>query len=178
MSMRRHSLLLAVVVTVNACIPGEGQEIADFERVALFTQCAPVGLFVYVTGDIYDSFETMTEALAHQDLIYSMAENRLWRAGLYQPGADSDFYPDVSPDVQMVLLVRVSPTSYAYTGAITKRRYDRFTGGSSLTTRLPIPHIGTHGDGAPDVIISIVEDLTESVDELIGDYLRVNEGYC
>ena len=175
---RRNVVGLLAVLLLAPAVPGEGQEIADFERVALFTQCAPVGLFVYVTGDIYDSFETMTEALAHQDLIYSMAENRLWRAGLYQPGADSDFYPDVSPDVQMVLLVRVSPTSYAYTGAITKRRYDRFTGGSSLATRLPIPRIGTHGDGTPDVITSIVEDLTESVDELIGDYLRINEGYC
>ena len=77
----------------------------------------------------------------------------------------------------MELWVNVFRDAYAYNAGIAKRRDDRFTAASNMTAYLKYPRIATYigGDSSASFIM---QDLTETVDDIIGDYRRVNEGYC
>ena len=163
-------LSLALLLIAPA-IPAEGQESQqELERFRLFTACAPVSLRVFV-GDDDDEPIGLTG-----DRVRTMAESRLRAARLYTPDLSA-----ATLDMGIV----VFRNAYAYNAVIAKRRpdpfaplsiFDPFTGGLP-TSGLAIPAIGTHGGGATGANF-IMQNLTETVDGLISDYLRVNGEYC
>ena len=160
--------LLAVLLLAPALsVEGQGATItADslavrLERFHLFTECAPVGLFVAVDED---NPVGLTE-----DRVRTMAESRLRAARLYDAG--------LLIPARLHLVVSVFRNAYAFTAQIQKERPDPFTLDVLPTGGGAIPHLGTHSAGATGANF-IMQGLTEEVDRLISEYLRVNEGYC
>ena len=142
----------------------EAQDDNTLERFRFFTECAPVSLGVLVLDDD-DEPIGLTE-----DRVRTMAESRLRAARLYWPEV-------VDSAATLQLRVTVFRDAYAYNAAIVKRRSDPFTGGTLPTNGISFPDIGTHSGGATAANF-IMQSLTEQVDELISDYLRVNEAAC
>ena len=150
------ALLLAVLLLASA-LPAEGQvELFEF-----FTECAPVSLGVLVQDD-GDEPIGLTE-----DRVRTMAESRLRAARLHTPEI-------VGNAASLYMSVIVLRNAYAYNVHIAKRRSDPFAGVTIPTILMGFPGIGTHGGDAG----FIMQNLTERVDGLISDYLRVNGEYC
>lgn len=163
MSGRNVVGMLAVLLLAPA-VSVEGQEttIPDrIDRFDLFTECAPVELVLSVFDDEDDPVG-LTE-----DRVRTMAESRLRAARLYDAGLS---------DARLSLVVTVFRNVFL-NAEIHKTRLDPFTGDALPTGRIPVPRGGRHGGGATAANF-IMQLLTERVDALIGDYLRVNEGYC
>lgn len=155
-------LSLALLLLAPA-LPAEGQEIQqELEHFLLFTECAPVSLNVFVSDDDDEPIGLTG------DRVRTMAESRLRAARLYAPETG---------DAVLELIVVVFRNAYAYNANIAKRRPDPVTGGSMPTFTLAVPSVGTHGGGATCANF-IMQNLTETVDRLISDYLRVNGEYC
>ena len=157
----RSAAALAALVLVSAA-PATGQEpISDrIDRQLYYTACAPLGLYAVVVDDDEEPIG-LTE-----DRVRTMAESRLRAARLYTS--------DPARAV-LVMAVIVFRNAYTYTVALTKRLTDELTGRSDLyPTTGTYPSIGTHGRNPG----FMMQQLTESVDALVGDYLRVNAGNC
>ena len=145
------------------------REAADAERFEYFTECAPLGLGVLVSGP-----ETVGLT---EDRVRTMAESRLRAARLYAPELPGAF-------AVLSLLVFVSgPLAVfgmaAYTALIAKRRFDPITEGTSATATVDVgllPRVLAHTSDANGAD-SIMKSPTERADALVADYLRVNEGY-
>lgn len=170
MTKRLSLALLLAVLSLAPAVPARGQDVSDSaadstaiarsigERRRLLTECAPVGLFVTVTD--YEEIGLTA------DRVRTMGESRLRAARLYES--------EIGLEAELVLTVIVFRDIYMYNANIAKRRLDPFTGDDLMTAYLPVPRGGVHGGDAGFVM----QSLTETVDAIISDYLRVNEEYC
>ena len=163
-----------IVLLLGSVVPATGQEPSPFvqevmawgarhDTVQFYTACAPVGLHVFVIDDDEDPIGLTV------DRVRTMAESRLRAARLYTSER-------LSLRARLVLFVRVFRNAYAEVVEIEKRFTDEFTGRTVLRPSVSFPLVmGTPGSN-PDFII--MQRLTESVDEIINRYLRVNEADC
>lgn len=149
------SLLLALCLSVEAWAAGE--------RVLLFAQCGPVGLFVAVQdGD---------QLGLTADAVKEIASTRLEKAMLYEPP------PNLVAGLLKihVLVGRDRNPMYAYRVWFEKRQLDRFTGIDHWSPTGWIEfRFGLHA-GNPHHVLSSV---AEAVDKFVEAYLRVNAVEC
>ena len=114
--------------------------------------------------------------------LYTPLSPGLVDARLYTPLSpglvDARLYTPLSPglvDARLSLVVIVFRSAYTYLTTLEKRLTDEFTGRAYLyPTTVVLPYVGTHGRNPG----FIMQQLTEKVDALIGDYVRVNESSC
>lgn len=173
----RLSAVLAALLLASAA-PATGQEPTSdvVDQTYFWTACAPLALRVAVQDDDDDPIG-LTE-----DRVRTMAESRLRAARLYTPLSpslvDARLYTPLSPglvDARLSLVVIVFRSAYTYLTTLEKRLTDEFTGRAYLyPTTVVLPYVGTHGRNPG----FIMQQLTEKVDALIGDYVRVNESSC
>ena len=154
-------LLLASAVPAGA---QQEQSLSYRPNLMLFTECAPVRLAV----NVFDNDDPIGLTW---DRVWVMAESRLRAARLYDNDTTS-----LGGAVRLYLYVSVFRNAYAYTGGIEIRMTHPYyePGDGLLWTWSSFPETGLHGGDAG----LIMRRLTERVDALIGDYLRVNAGNC
>ncbi len=157
--MRARTAGLVAILLLAPALPVEGQTVTDSDRFFFFAECAPVGYSVSM-GD--DDLSGLTN-----ERVRTMVESRLRAARLYADGP---------ADVFLQLAVTVFRNAFAFNADMGKRRPDSFAPPLWWlpTTSLRSPRLGTHGGDTG----FIMQGLTEEVDRLISEYLRVNEGYC
>ena len=159
--MSKHLWKSAFLVVAFA-VPVEGQEVTDYERFQLFTECAPLKVLAPISG------EEAEEIGLTQNRILTMAESRLPAARLWSDGLS----------VFLSIGVAVFRGAYAYKVAFTKWAYDSSGGQHMAQTWVrpsaAWPAIGTHGGDAG----FIMQSLSEELDAFILEYLRVNEESC
>ena len=154
----------AVGLTFALALPLDGQEVTDWERFELFTECAPIYMRALITG------EEAEEIGLTSDRIKTMAESRLRAARLWSETIVTDTYLQVG--------IAVFQGAFAYKVIFSKYLYD--SSGNRHLARTwqepgaPWPAIGTHGGNAG----FIMQRLSEDLDAFILEYLRVNEGSC
>ena len=162
--MMNNRLWLTLLVLPLA-LPVDGQEeVSEYERFHFFTECAPM----YLMLSVRDADE---ELVGLEDRVRTMVASRLRAARLYTPTLlleEEEAFLDVD--------IVVFRGAYAYTVMLMKWRSDPLLGDSGLTTgpRGLFPSIGIHGGHAT----FIMQGVSERVDAIIGDYLRVNGGWC
>ena len=153
----------AVGLTFALALPLDGQEVSYLDRLALFTECAPVNMIAPITG------EEAEEIGLIQDRIETMAESRLRAARLWSE--------DVVPTL-LAVGVTVFRGAFAYKMILNRGLYDSSRRPIRASTwQRPMaawPGIGTHGGDAG----FIMQRLSEELDVFILEYLRVNEGSC
>ena len=158
-------MLVALSIATTAPVVGQ---VDPLEQARYFTECAPVGLGVYVSDDD-DELVSLTE-----DRVRTMAESRLAAARLGPRPVDEE------TDAVLFLAVTVHSAAYAYNVMPMKRLTDEFTGGTSLYYMHVFPWVdgvGIHSGDEGGASI-IMQQLTEHVDDFILTYLQRNEGYC
>ncbi|MDE2772084.1 MAG: hypothetical protein OXI46_00030 [Gemmatimonadota bacterium] len=131
------------------------------ERFELFTDCALLPLVV------------LAESEELEERLRAMAERRLRAARLYGPqGPDARFMPGDFPTLA-VEVVTVSP-AFMYTVALRKWLVDEI---ANVMWKVPAWQRSLVGTYANDTDF-IVQGVSETLDEFILEYLRVNGSAC
>ena len=181
-----RALPLAVLLLGSACTSGgadaSGTEefwrrLEESQRVRLFSNCASLGLFVWVNGE--ESEEELEELKERLD---TMAESRLRAARLYGP--DTGFVLEAFPTLdtsdalqafpRLFVEVTVLSPAFMYTVTLQKWLRDEVAGAESRVSTWDRSAVGIY-DNDTDYI---VQGVSEVLDGFILEYLRVNEAAC
>lgn len=157
---------LPALLLAGCALPlsAEGQHVSDYDRFRYFTECAPVTVMagLGLAGDQVKAIGLT------RDRVETMIENRLRVARVYEEWK-------VKPQPSIYADVKILDEAVAYIVVFEKPLDDPYGGGKRTANTTPgVFNVGFHG-GEGDFIM---QRLTEHVDEIIADYLRVNEGWC
>ena len=152
------SVLTAVVVAVGCRGEATGQEGFDRDRFELFTECAPVGLFVTVEGSQAEEMGLTEER------VRTMAESRLRGARLYT---------SAPPYFQVNIGTLDNGPAYMMSAYLWKRLRDM----NGYEAVMPAWYRATFGTDSGDAGF-LMQSLSEMLDRFIAEYLRVNEDHC
>ena len=130
------------------------------ERFALFTDCAPVGLYIFVGQNEGDEIDGLSE-----QVIRNAVESRLRSARIY---SDIGLWPTLNVEVLVL------SNAYSIRFWLDKTVLDEISGQSSYAETWSKSGVGTHGLDS-GYILSHVAQYT---DEFLVEYLRVNETAC